>query len=81
MTWSKDLKPLGLRYMADDDYIGAIRSFEMAIRINSDDAEAYYNLGIAYSKLGKRADALKQYKVLKTLNPKKARELYHYINP
>ncbi len=56
-----------------------IEAYKQAIRINPDDAEAHYNLGVAYISLKDKASALEQYKILKSLNLEKARELFILI--
>ena len=47
----------------------AINFFEQAIKINSDYAEAYYNLGIAYYDLGRYQDAIDAYKQAVRIKP------------
>jgi len=42
-------------------------------------AWAHYYLGIAYSAIGDRDRALKEYEILKTMNPGSANALYEKI--
>ena len=46
----------------------AIEAFKQVIRINPDDADAHYNLCVAYASLNDKASALEQYKILKSLD-------------
>ena len=57
----------------------AIESFKQAIRIDPDDADAHYNLGIAYLGLNDRGSAMEQYKILKKLDTEKANDLFNEI--
>jgi len=49
-------------------------------RIDPDNANAHYNLGLAYFSLNDRDSALEQYKILKTLDTEMANELLKVIN-
>ncbi|MGQ9746809.1 MAG: trypsin-like peptidase domain-containing protein [Candidatus Caldatribacteriaceae bacterium] len=53
--------------------------FRQDIDSESDDAEAHYNLGVAYLLLNDRDSALEQYKILKNLDPEMADELFNLI--
>ena len=55
-------------------------SLKQAIRDNPDDAQAHYNLGAAYLLLNDRGSALKQYKILKSLDPELAKKLINLSN-
>ena len=55
-------------------------SFKQAIKINPDFADAHYNLGAAYLLLNDRGSALKQYKILKSLDPELAKKLINLSN-
>jgi tetratricopeptide (TPR) repeat protein len=49
----------GLSTLSRDDYARAAQSFEKAVQIDPDYAEAWYQAGFAYGMLGKHADSLK----------------------
>ncbi|WP_013325421.1 tetratricopeptide repeat protein [Gloeothece verrucosa] len=51
------------------DYQGAIEDFTEVIRLYPNSAEAYYNRGIAYSKLGNSGAAMADYNKAVELNP------------
>jgi len=57
----------------------AIEAYKQAIRIKPDIAEAHYNLGVIYLVLNDRGSALEQYKILKTLDPEMANQLFNLI--
>ncbi len=58
----------------------AIEVYKQAIKINPEDAKAHFGLGVAYHVLNDRDSALKEYKILKTLDLEKADELLNYIS-
>ncbi len=43
------------------NYLGAIQDYTQALQINSDDAQAYYNRGIAYTCLEEIQNAVEDY--------------------
>jgi len=57
----------------------AVAHFVEAVRLQSDYAEAHINLGLAYLMTGDKVSALREYKILKKLNPDLANKLYHKI--
>jgi len=60
-------------------YQEAILHLTEAVRINPGFAEAHYLLGDAYFKMGNRSPALREYEILKTMNPTFANILYQKI--
>ena len=60
----------------NDDQIAA---YKQAIRIDSDYALAHFNLGLTYLITGDQGGALNEYKILKKLNPEKAKMLFDLI--
>ena len=50
----------------------AVESLKQAIRINPDDADAHYNLGVAYGNLGLYKDAIEAYKQAIRIDPDNA---------
>lgn len=60
---------LGLLRYNNKDYEGAASALERAIALNPSYANAKYFLGLSYEKLGREADAIKQFSDLKATNP------------
>jgi tetratricopeptide (TPR) repeat protein len=61
-------------------YKEEIESCKQAIRLDPDNAEAHFNLGIAYLCLEDNGSALEQYKILKKLDTERANRLFNLIN-
>jgi tetratricopeptide (TPR) repeat protein len=61
-------------------YKEATKAYKQAIRIDPDDADTHYNLGIAYVYLNDRGSAVEQYKILKSLDSELANKLFKLIN-
>jgi tetratricopeptide (TPR) repeat protein len=57
----------------------AIKSYEQAIQLNPDYAEAYFNLGIVYLSAKNKGAALEQYRMLKTINIALAKKFFSVI--
>ena len=53
-----------------------IESCKEEVRKNPDDAEAHYNLGVAYLSLNDRGSALEQYEILESPDPEIAKKLF-----
>lgn len=60
---------LGLLRYSNKDFAGAVTALEQAITLNPTYANAKYFLGLCYQRLGRVADAIKQFKDLKVTNP------------
>jgi len=58
----------------------AIQAFRRAIQLNPDFAEAHLGLGAAYLMSGDKNSALKEYEILKSLDPQKANLLLNLLN-
>ncbi|MBI2265398.1 MAG: tetratricopeptide repeat protein [Armatimonadetes bacterium] len=56
----------------DSEVWKAAKHFEAAIRINPNDAFAHYQLGAAYTRLGRPREAIEQYKRTTELSPESA---------
>ena len=57
-----------------------IKIYKQEAEKNPDDAEAHYNLGVAYLQLNDRDSAIDQYKILKKLDTRLANKLFDKIN-
>lgn len=71
---------LGTFYGRLGRYQESIQAFEQAIKIKPDFADAHSGLGFSYLKSGDKASALKQYEILKSLDPQKANTLLNFIS-
>jgi hypothetical protein len=56
-----------------------VQSYKHAIRIKPEHADAHYKLGQLYLRMGDRAAALGEYKVLQGLNLTVAHKLFNEI--
>ena len=56
-----------------------IEIYKQEVEKNPDDAEAHYNLGVAYLQLNDRDSAIEQYKILKKLDTERANRLFNLI--
>jgi tetratricopeptide (TPR) repeat protein len=70
---------LGTVFLDRGKYQEAIPHLNEALRINPNYAEAHYNLGDAYFMTGNRGLAMREYEILKTMNPALANALYQKI--
>ncbi len=66
--------------MNQGKYQEAIKQYYETLPINPNNAEAHHNIGNAYLKIRNRDSALKEYEILKTLNPALADALYQKLN-
>lgn len=60
---------LGILKFTDKDYRGSTTALERAVTLNPVYANAKYFLGLSYQKLGRVAEAIKEFTELKTTNP------------
>ena len=56
-----------------------IETYKQEVEKNPDDAEAHFNLGVAYLLLNDRGSALEQYEILKSLDSELANVLFNLI--
>jgi tetratricopeptide (TPR) repeat protein len=70
---------LGLLRYNNKDYQGAASALVQATTLTPDYANAKYFLGLSYAKLGKTADALKQFQDIQKTNPDN-KEIVQIIN-
>jgi tetratricopeptide (TPR) repeat protein len=61
---------LGMQYANRGDTARAINEFSLALRLNPRDADAWFNLGQAYTMVGRYHDAALQYENVLRLNPR-----------
>jgi cytochrome c-type biogenesis protein CcmH/NrfG len=71
----------GLTYCALNRYDDAIEASRRALRINPENADLWYNLGIIYNKSGNRSAALDVLGKLRRLDPEQADKLFNDIVP
>ena len=60
-------------------YEEAVKDYKKVVEVEPDRAQAYYNLGKAYLKIGDKDLALEEYEILKTLDEELANELIDFI--
>lgn len=71
---------LGLAYFQSGMYREAIQANKQAIQINPVNAETHLALGVIYILLNNKDAALKEYEILKDLDPQMANELLKKID-
>src|SRR5207249_3100330 len=71
---------LGTAYHRLGDFKQALDSYEKALQIKPDYAEAIFGLGVVYLELKDKDAALKQHQRLAALDIARADKLYDYIN-
>lgn len=68
IAWSN----LGRAYNKAGQFDKALEAYQLALRINPEDADAWYFLGRAYSKLGQSAKEIEAYQQSLRINPEDA---------
>jgi anaphase-promoting complex subunit 3 len=71
---------IGYAYLHGDNYTKSVGFFKSAIRLDPEYSEAVYGLGLAYLKLGNKAGAEAQLKLLEKLDANLAEELAAKMN-
>jgi tetratricopeptide (TPR) repeat protein len=72
---------LGLAYLWQNQYQAALTEFQTAIKLSGNKEPIHYqNVGLAYFRLGKKAEAMQIYEQLKAMDVVKAKELLNIIN-
>ncbi len=61
---------LGKRYLTNREYESAVRAFDAAIRIRTEDGEAYMGRGDAYAGLGNTENAGRDFETARILDPR-----------
>jgi tetratricopeptide (TPR) repeat protein len=73
---------LGITYEDLDLYGEAVEAYLETVRIQPENADAWYHLGVGYAILGERDKIRGIYKTLRKLNPTKAEQYFNtYILP
>jgi Flp pilus assembly protein TadD len=70
---------MGSAYNKLGDYSKAAEACREAIRLKPDDAKAWYHLGTAQAKMGRREDAMTSYNRLKQLDRSLADEYFDKV--
>jgi tetratricopeptide (TPR) repeat protein len=71
---------LGDVYYNQRQYALAINSYKEGVRLEPNNAEAHYNLGMSYYSLNNRNAALEHYRILQRIDPDRATKLFNAIN-
>jgi len=61
-------------------YQEAIAAYKEAIRLNSNNSDAHYNLGEVYYLRGDTEAALEEYKILLKISPQAAQKLHSLVS-
>lgn len=72
---------LGSAYAKSGKYQEAIEAYKQALRINPDNAEVRFKLGLTYILEDDIGSALDEYKILKNLDNELANKLFNAIYP
>ena len=64
--------------LAKDSYIEALEACKQAVKMNPDDAEAHFNLGVVYYQSDKNKEAIESFKQSIKINPDYAK-VYHCL--
>ncbi|HEV2667609.1 MAG TPA: tetratricopeptide repeat protein, partial [Blastocatellia bacterium] len=67
-------------YLIQGHLDGVITNLKSAIKLDPNYAAAYFGLGMAYSAIGDKQAAMKEYRTLKKLDPQLAQQLLSNIN-
>ncbi|MBU4274160.1 MAG: TIR domain-containing protein [Planctomycetes bacterium] len=78
-TRAKDFLEQGRNYIRVKDYEKARAALEQAVNIDSKNAMAHYELGIAYANLGNKQKVMEEHKILETQDKELANKLFAYI--
>jgi tetratricopeptide (TPR) repeat protein len=72
---------LGISYEDQDKYDDAVAAYRQAIKLRPDYKAAWYALGLAYGKQGKRSEALNALDHIRKLDPSLADKLAGLLSP
>jgi Flp pilus assembly protein TadD len=68
---------LGVAYQSLGHYQEAMKSFNQAVKIKPDYADAHYNLGVTYGALGRSKDEIEKYKLAIKIRPDYVKAYYN----
>jgi Tfp pilus assembly protein PilF len=66
-------------YLTQGHLEEVITNLKSAIKLGANYAEAHFGLGMAYSAIGDKQAALKEYRIIKKLDPRLAQQLLSNI--
>ncbi len=69
LAWQVDHNAEGLKALEAREYEAAVQHFTKAAEADPDDYSAHFNLGLAYSLMGKDAEAAEKYRKVLELKP------------
>jgi tetratricopeptide (TPR) repeat protein len=79
-TKYEDLLELGEFYILSQKYDEAIKALKKAKKINNKDPKLYYTLGIVFEALNEREDAISNFRLALSLDPKHKSAQEHLDN-
>jgi S1-C subfamily serine protease/Flp pilus assembly protein TadD len=71
---------LGMLMYAANSPDNAVTAFKKAIEIKPEDADCHYMLGKTYVQQGNLQESMRQYHILRKLDPKLAKDLYRFMD-
>jgi tetratricopeptide (TPR) repeat protein len=71
---------LGMLMYAANSHDHAVTAFKKAIDIKPEDADCHYMLGKTYVQQGNLRESMRQYQILRKLDPKLAKDLYRFMD-
>lgn len=78
--WYIGISNPGRKFYLDGDYLQAVDAFKEEIKKNPTSAEAYFNLALAYGKLGKHDNEVSSYEEAIKLSPNRPESYFNLGN-
>ena len=66
---SENYLALGIQQLKAKDYEAAVESFHRSLRLDPSSPKAHHNLGVAYVRLGRDQNALREFRLSHNLKP------------
>ena len=66
---SEDYLALGIQQLKAKDYEAAVESFHRSLKLDPSSPKTHHNLGVAYVRLGRDQDALREFRLSHNLKP------------